>query len=153
VGESGSEDGALVLAWLELYQASASLRGELSRRLEAEADMTVLEQDVLWYLSNAVDRRMTMSELAGRLMISRSGATRLVDRLERRGWVGRESQPDNRRVTYAVLTSAGAQAMRRAFLVVNRGRKELFGDRLTATDIEELRRILGKLLRRLDVVD
>jgi DNA-binding MarR family transcriptional regulator len=141
------------LAWLELYQASALLRGELSRRLEAGADMTVLEQDVLWYLSNAVDRRMTMSELAGRLLISRSGATRLVDRLERRGWVTRETQSDNRRVTYAVLTRSGAAAMRRAFLIVRRGRQELFGDRLSATDIEDLRRILAKLLRRLDIVD
>lgn len=148
----GSDD-ARDLAWLELYQASASLRAELSRRLEAEADMTVLEQDVLWYLSNAVDRRLTMSELAGRLMLSRSGATRLVDRLEGRCWVRRETLPDNRRVTYAVLTPDGARAMRRAFLVARKGRQELFGDRLTPEDIDDLRRILGKLLRRLDLVD
>lgn len=146
-------DDARDLAWLELYQASAVLRAELSRRLEAAADMTVLEQEVLWYLSNAIDRRMTMSELAARLLISRSGATRLVDRLERRGWVRRESLPDNRRVTYAVLTTDGAAAMRRAYPVVRSGRQELFGDRLTATDVADLRRILGKLLRRLDVVD
>jgi DNA-binding MarR family transcriptional regulator len=148
-----AEDDALDLAWLELYQASALLRGELSHRLEAGADMTVLEQDVLWYLSNALDRRMTMSELAGRLLISRSGATRLVDRLERRGWVERESRPENRRVTYAVLTPDGAQAMHRAYQIVRAGRRELFGDRLTPADVAELRRILGKLLRRLDVVD
>jgi DNA-binding MarR family transcriptional regulator len=148
-----SADDARDLAWLELYQASALLRGELSRRLEAGADMTVLEQDVLWYLSNAVDRRLTMSELAGRLLLSRSGATRLVDRLERRGWLHRETLPENRRVTYAVLTPDGAAAMRRAFNIVRTGRQELFGDRLTPTDIADLRRILGKLLRRLDVVD
>lgn len=147
------DDDAVDLAWLELYQASASLRGELSRRLEAAADMTVQEQDVLWYLSNALDRRMTMSELAGRLMISPSGATRLVDRLERRGWVRRESLPENRRATYAVLTPDGAGAMRRAYLVVRNGRRELFADRLSPTDVADLRRILGKLLRRLDVVD
>lgn len=148
-----TKDDARDLAWLELYQASAQLRGELSRRLETEADMTVLEQDVLWYLSNALDRRMTMSELAGRLLISRSGATRLVDRLERRGWVRRETLPDNRRVTYAGITPAGAAAMRRAFPIVRAGRQELFGERLTQADIADLRRILGKLLRRLDVVD
>ena len=147
-----AEHEALDLAWLELYQASALLRGELSRRLEAEAGMTVLEQDVLWYLANAVDRRMTMSELAGRLLISRSGATRLIDRLERRGWVERESLPENRRVTYAVLTTEGARAMRRAYHIVRTGRRELLGDRLTPDEVTELRRILGKLLRRLDVV-
>ena len=104
-------DDARDLAWLELYQASTSLRAELSRRLEAEADMTVLEQDVLWYLSNAVDRRLTMSELAGRLLLSRSGGTRLVDRPERRCWVRRETSSDNRRVTYAVLEFGGFLGM------------------------------------------
>ncbi|HEY8472663.1 MAG TPA: MarR family transcriptional regulator [Natronosporangium sp.] len=145
--------GARELAWLELHQVSRLLSGELSRRLEAEAEMSLIEHDMLWYLANVPDRRVIMSALADRLMISRSGATRLIDRMVRRGWVSREADPNNRRLTYAVLTPAGAKAVRRSVQVVWRVRPGLFDERLTDADVADLRRVLGKLLRRLDVVD
>lgn len=140
------------LAWLELHQVSALLYGELSRRLEAEVDMTAAEHDVLWYLANTPDRRLTMSDLADRLMLTRSGMTRLIDRMEKRGWVSRETVPANRRSTYAVLTAAGTKAVRRSVGVVWKVRPGLFDDRLTDADVADLRRVLGKLLRRLDVL-
>lgn len=145
--------GSRDLAWLELHQASGRLYNELSRRLEVEADMTASQHDMLWLLANTPDRRLIMSVLADRLLISRSSATRLIDRMERRGWVTREADPENRRLTYAVLTPAGAQAVRRSAQVVWSARPGLFDDRLTETDAADLRRVLGKLLRRLDVVD
>lgn len=147
------QGGTQELAWLELHQASGLLYGELSRRLEAEADMTATEHDMLWFLANTPDRRLIMSALADRLLISRSGATRLIDRMVRRGWVTRETDPENRRLTYAVLTRAGTEAVRRSVQVVWSVRPGLFDDRLTETDVADLRRVLGKLLRRLDVVD
>jgi DNA-binding MarR family transcriptional regulator len=152
-GERAKGRGTKELAWLELHQVSGLLYGELSRRLEAEAGMTAAEHDVLWYLANTPDRRLTMSDLADRLMITRSGATRLIDRMEKRGWVGRETLPENRRSTYAVLTAAGTKAVRRSVGVVWTVRPTLFDDRLTDTDVADLRRVLGKLLRRLDVVE
>lgn len=144
-------DADRMLAWLELQQAASTLKGELSRRLEAAAGMSAAEYDVLWYLANDMDRRMTMSELAGRLVITASGTTRLVDRLVRHGWVEREVAPGNRRVTYAVLTEAGAKATRRGFATVRATRRELFDERLDDADVDALRRVLGRLLRRLDV--
>ncbi|HMG29674.1 MAG TPA: hypothetical protein VK585_06105, partial [Jiangellaceae bacterium] len=75
------------------------------------------------------------------------------DRLEKRGWVSRESLPENRRSTYAVLTAAGTKAVRRSNGVVWTVRPAIFDDRLTDTDDADLRRVLGKLLRRLDVLD
>jgi DNA-binding MarR family transcriptional regulator len=141
------------LAWLELQQASALLSGALSRRLEDEAGMSAAEHDVLWALANAEDRRLTMSDLAGRLMMTRSGVTRLVDRLDRQNWVTRETVPENRRLTYAVLTPSGAKAVRRSAGVVAAARPPLFDERLTDTDVADLRRVLGKLLRRLDLAD
>ena len=144
--------GERELAWAELHQASGLLYGELSRQVEARAEMSAAEHEVLWILANAPDRRAIMSGLADRLMITRSGATRLVDRLVRHGWVERETPAENRRQTYVVLTSAGAKAVRRSVQVVWTVRPELFDDRLTDTDVADLRRVLGKLLRRLDVV-
>lgn len=146
-------DADEALAWLELHQAAATLRGELSRRLETAAEMSAAEYDVLWYLANAVDRRLTMSELAARLVLSRSGTTRLVDRLVQRGWVERELSPDNRRIVFAVLTPDGVKATRRGFMTVRLTRDELFGSRLDSTDVADLRRVLGKLLRRLDLIN
>jgi len=146
-------DGERELAWLELQQVSALLYGGLSRRLEAEVGMTAAEHDVLWYLANVPDRRATMSDLADRLQMTRSGITRLIDRMEKQGWVSRESPPENRRTTYAVLAAAGTKAVRRSVGVVWSVRPALFDDRLTDNDVADLRRVLGKLLRRLDVID
>jgi DNA-binding MarR family transcriptional regulator len=148
-----SEQPDRALAWLELQQATSRLRSELSRRVMEHAGMSATEHDVLWHLANDVDRRMTMSDLAERAMITPSGATRLVARLEREGWVRREVDADNRRVVYAVLTPAGARATRTGLKPIHQARQELFDDRLTDTDVADLRRILGKLLRRLDTVD
>jgi DNA-binding MarR family transcriptional regulator len=87
------------------------------------------------------------------MLISRSGATRLIDRMVRRGWITRETDPENRRLTYAVLTRAGTEAVRRSVRLVWSVRPGLFDDRLTETDLADLRRVLGKLLRRLEVID
>ncbi len=141
------------LAWLELQQVSALLYGALSRRLEAAAGMTSAEHDALWFLANLPQRRARMSDLADRLQMTRSGATRLVDRLERQSWITRESPPEDRRCIYAVLTRVGARALRGAVRAVRSVRPGIFDDRLTDQDVAELRRVLGKLMRRLDIVD
>lgn len=146
-------EGTRELAWLELHQACGLLRQALSSRLEAEAGMTVAEHDVLWFLANTPDRRLIMSALADRMLMTRGGATRLVDRLVQRGWVTREVDERNRRLTYAVLAADGVAAVRRSYRLTRAVRPALFDDRLTDTDVAELRRILGKLLRRLDVVE
>ena len=145
--------GTKELAWFELHQASGLLYGELSRQLEPSAGMTGAEYDVLWFLANVPDRRVIMSSLADRLMISRSGATRLIDRMVQRGWVTREADSNNRRLIYAVLTPEGVNAVRRGTRVVFSVRPRLFDDRLTDTDVADLRRVLGKLIRRLDIVE
>lgn len=141
------------LAWLELQQATARLQAELSRRIELAAGMSATEHEVLWHLAHDVDRRLPMSDVAERALVTRSGATRLVERLERQGWVRRESPADNRRVTYAILTPDGVRAVRASSQAMHRARAELFDDRLTTSDLTELRRVLGKLLRRLDLAE
>ncbi|BCB78227.1 hypothetical protein GCM10022251_31740 [Phytohabitans flavus] len=145
--------GARELAWLELHQACGLLRQALSSRLEAEAGVTAAEHDVLWFLANTPDRRLIMSALADRMLMTRGGATRLVDRLVERGWVSRETDEQNRRLTYAALTPDGVAAVRRSYRLILAVRPALFDDRLTDTDVADLRRIMGKLLRRLDVVE
>ena len=84
-------------AWAELHRADTLLRGELSRRLEEGAQTTLLEHEAIHRLVIAPGRRLTMYELADALLVSRSGATRLIDRLEERGWVSRRVAPHDRR--------------------------------------------------------
>lgn len=140
-------------AWQELQQTAWLLRTQLSKRSEEQAGMTATEHDILWCLANDPDRRMTMTDLAERAMITRSGATRLVERLERQGWVSRETLPENRRATYVVLTEDGVAAVRASTQAMFHNRRELFDERLTDTDVSQLRSILAKLMRRLDLAD
>ena len=97
-------------AWSELHRADSLLRGELNRRLEEAAGTTLLEHEAIHRLVIAPGRRLTMFELADALLVSRSGATRLIDRLEKRGWVARRIAPHDRRVVRAELTREGAAA-------------------------------------------
>jgi DNA-binding MarR family transcriptional regulator len=88
-----------------------------------------------------------MLRLADALLTSPSGATRLVERLVRRGWVNREQPPDNRRQTDAVLTADGFRAFtRRTRPVYHRALTECFGRMLSGRDFVDLRRIGRSLL-------
>ncbi|NUS43666.1 MAG: MarR family transcriptional regulator [Mycobacteriaceae bacterium] len=73
--------------------------------------MSGLDMNALMRLSRSPGRRLRMSDLATQTRLSTSGVTRLVDRLDRGGLVRRESDPADRRTSYAVLTEAGAQRL------------------------------------------
>ena len=87
-----------------------------------------------------------MYQLADALLVSRSGATRLIDRLEERGWVARRVAPHDRRVVRAELTREGAAAFARMGTVFAAAFDERFGGLLDDADVAELRRVLAKLL-------
>ena len=133
-------------AWSDLHRADGLLRAELSRRLEALTDTTLLEHEAVHRLVLAPGRRLTMYQLADALLISRSGATRLIDRLEGRGWVARRVTPQDRRVVRGELTREGAAAFARIGTVFAAAFDERFGGLLDDTDVAELRRVLAKLL-------
>lgn len=87
-----------------------------------------------------------MIEIAGQLLASKSGVTRLVDRLAAGGLLVREIPPENRRVIYARITPAGVDAVRRGRVVFVAGLEETFSRHLSRTDVRALRRILRRLL-------
>jgi DNA-binding MarR family transcriptional regulator len=86
-----------------------------------------------------------MGALAERLLLSRSGLTRLVDRLVARGLVERHSCPSDRRGTYARLTAAGEEAFEQARPTHLRGVREHFLDRIGERDLERLAAVWRKL--------
>lgn len=133
-----------IAVWRSFLRAHASVLGELERDL-AGSRLSLAMYDVLVQLVEAPRHRLRMAGLADRVLISRSGLTRLVDRMQRDGLVRREPSPDDARGTYTVLTRAGYEALRSAAPVHLAGVRARW---LSHFDDGELR-VLGELLGRL----
>ena len=133
-------------AWRTFLRAHARVIRELERELIAEQDLALTDYDVLVQLAAAPERRRRMSELAEALLLSRSGATRLVDRLVADGLVERVVCEDDRRGQWAALTEQGHERLRRAAPTHLRGIDEHFLDRLSPEDLRALRRMLEPIV-------
>ena len=132
-------------AWSAFLRAHARVIRDLERELQVEQRMALTDYDVLVQLANAEDRRLRMSELADRLLLSRSGATRLVDRLVAQGLVERVMCDVDRRGQWASLTDAGYKRLRQASPTHLRGVAEHFLDRLPADELAALERAFTRL--------
>jgi|SRR5215211_3990878 len=139
-------------AWRAFLRAQAALISTLDRELEAEQGLPITFFDVLIQLSQA-GGRLRMSELADAVLLSRSGVTRLVDRMVRAGLVRREACPTDRRSMYAALTAKGKRALARARPVHLRGVAEHFGRHLSDEDAKTLAAALGRMAPTPDGAD
>jgi DNA-binding MarR family transcriptional regulator len=101
-------------AWRGLLRAHSALVKALDAELEAAHGLPLSSYEVLLFLAQAPDRRLRMAELADRVLLSRSGMTRMVDRLERDGYLERDTCADDKRGSYAVLTEGGEALLRQA---------------------------------------
>ncbi|HEU0113636.1 MAG TPA: MarR family transcriptional regulator [Thermomicrobiales bacterium] len=124
-------DETRLAAWRALLNAQAAAVGAIERDLAAAGHIPLLWYDVLVALSEAPDERLRMHELAERVVLSRSGLTRLVDRLEGAGLLCRAACPGDRRGAFAVLTAAGRAALARTWPAYARGIDEHFARYLT----------------------
>jgi DNA-binding MarR family transcriptional regulator len=132
-------------AWRAFLRAHSHLNRTLEAELLAEHDLPLASYDVLLQLAETEGRRLRMTELADRVLLSRSGLTRLVDRLERDGLVERTACPSDARGTNAVLTEAGLRRLREAAPTHLRGISEHVTSRLTEDELDELQRLMLKL--------
>lgn len=118
-------------AWQALLHAHHDVVATLDEELREEHGLSFGAYDVLVRLARAPGRRLRMTELARRVMLSPSGLTRMVDRLVEDGLVARDRSDPDARVTHARLTDRGRDAARRAARTHLRGIREHFTDRLT----------------------
>jgi DNA-binding MarR family transcriptional regulator len=132
--------------WRSFLVAHAQIRRQLERELQAEQSLGLGEYEVLLLLARADHRQLRMSELADRLVLSRSGVTRLVDRLEADSLVERTSCATDRRGSWATLTDAGHTRLRRAAPTHLRGVGEHFLDRIPPAELDALQRTLDRVL-------
>jgi len=134
---------------VSFLRAHAAVTRQLSARLEATHGLTLSDFDVLVQLYYAPERALRRVDIARAVLLTASGITRLLDGLERAGWVEKRACETDARVSYAVLTDAGLQkfeAARRSHLA---DVDELFGSRFS----EEEPELLAELLSRLPQAD
>jgi DNA-binding MarR family transcriptional regulator len=105
---------AELAAWRGLLRVHSDLVKALDAELLADHGLPLISYEVLINLQAAPDRRRRMAELADSVLLSRSGMTRLVDRLERDGLLERTSCSSDGRGFFAVLTDAGEELLARA---------------------------------------
>jgi len=127
-------------AWRGMLRVHAALAKVLDAELEATHGLPLTSYEVLMTLAAVPDRKLRMAELADRVLLSRSGMTRLCDRLEREGLLERSSCASDGRGLFAVLTDAGAALVARARPAHLAGVRERF---LRHFEPEELEALAG----------
>ena len=142
-------DDRRVAAWRTLLATHAALVDRLSEELQDERDLPLPWYEVLLFLNRAPDGRLRMGELAGSLLLTPSGVTRLVDRMEGEGLVRRQRCPSDRRGWLAVITPTGRSRLRAAAPVHLRGVEEHFGRHLSDAEADLVTSVLGRVLAEL----
>ena len=131
-------------SWGQALTTVSRLLRKFDTTLQESVGISAVWYDVLLRLSYAPNRRMRMQNLSESLILTRSGATRLVDRIEKAGLICREAAAEDRRGYDAILTDEGRAVMRRA--------KKIHGDDILASfgshlDSDE-QRLVYELMRK-----
>jgi DNA-binding MarR family transcriptional regulator len=132
-------------AWVRYLRGHAALTRELNAELVAQHGLTLSDYEVLLRLSHAEHRAMRRVDLAHDVLLTASGITRLLDGLERSGWVCKKSCDSDARVTYAQLTDAGHQKLTEAADFHLRGVRRAFAVHFTDEELETLGTLLARL--------
>jgi DNA-binding MarR family transcriptional regulator len=149
--ESSAADSVLLTqselaSWRGFLRVHAALERELDAELIAAHSLPLSSYEVLLTVADAPDERMRMSEIADSVLLSRSGVTRLVDRLERDGLVERVPCEDDARGQYAVLTARGRAAFDAARATHLAGVRRRFLERFDADELGDLARYWERLV-------
>jgi DNA-binding MarR family transcriptional regulator len=125
-------------AWRGLLRVHASMTKALDAELVREHGIPLSSYEVLLFLADSPEGRLRMSELAEGVLLSRSGLTRLVDRMEGEGLLKRERCEDDARGYHALITDKGRELFALARATHLDGVRERFLSRLTPTELRTL---------------
>jgi len=132
-------------AWKALLRAHVTAVGRIENKLVQSGNIPLVEYDVLLELNHSPEGRLRMADLAERVVLSRSGLTRLVDRLEKLGYLRREATVADRRGMEAVLTETGRTALKAAWPVYAEGITEFFARYLSKDEAAQLSELLNRV--------
>jgi DNA-binding MarR family transcriptional regulator len=132
-------------AWRGMLRAHSALTRALDAELAREHDLPLSSYEVLLFLNDSDEGRMRMSELADSVLLSRSGLTRLVDRLERQGLLKRERCESDARGLFAEITPEGRRAFAAARKTHLDGVRRLFLARFSPDELRTLGALWEKL--------
>jgi DNA-binding MarR family transcriptional regulator len=133
-------------AWGALLQVHAAVVPVLDHKLMTEAGMPLRFYDVLLELAAAPGRRLRMTELADRVVLSRTRVSRLVEEMVSAGLLAREQNPDDGRSAYAALTDLGLQRYRKAAPTYLAGIEQHFAQRLSDRELKAIASALHRVL-------
>jgi DNA-binding MarR family transcriptional regulator len=143
---AAATDDLRLPAWRSFLHAHARLTRRLDEELQTAHHLSLAEYDALIQLARVPGRRLRMSVLAERVLLSRSGITRLVDRLEASGMVKRSACATDARGAEAILTTAGLQRLRVASETHLAGVRRYFLDVIETDDRLAMERGLGRVI-------
>jgi DNA-binding MarR family transcriptional regulator len=132
-------------SWIAFLRSHAAITRQLNAELLNAHGLTLSDYEVLFRLASAEDEMMRRVDLAESVVLTASGITRLLDGLQRAGYVEKASCPTDARVSYAKLTEAGRQKLAAASTTHVAGVEELFTGRFTEDELETLAALLSRL--------
>jgi DNA-binding MarR family transcriptional regulator len=130
--------------WRVFLESALALIDILDTELQTERKITLVRYDALAHLEDATDG-LSMTELANRILTSKSGLTRVIDRMEADGLVRRERPPEDRRMVKVLLTPAGRKTLQDARAVHHRGIQEHYVQHLNTRELATLTAALEKV--------
>jgi DNA-binding MarR family transcriptional regulator len=143
---NGRPDNERLKIFGKFLRAHQQVAEALNKDLMDERGLALSWYDVLLQLSSTPEGRLRLQDLAERVLYSRSGLTRLIDRMEAAGLVKRQPCSQDKRGTYAALTPEGRRAFRRAASTHLRGIEEHFFAHLSEEQIAAVRRAMDSVL-------
>jgi DNA-binding MarR family transcriptional regulator len=133
-------------AWRGMLRVHAELTKALDAELNEAHGLPLSSYEVLLFIADEPEGRMRMSELADSVLLSRSGLTRLVDRLERAGLLVRVQCDEDARGYFAQITPAGREAFDEARRTHLEGVRRLFLSRFSREELRELGELWERVL-------
>ena len=132
-------------SWVSFLRAHSAITRQLNADLLAEHGLTLNDYEVLLCLAREPNGMLRRVDLAETVILTASGITRLLDGLERAGFVERASCASDARVSYAKITEAGRAKLDEAAVTHVAGIAELFLDRYSEAERETLAGLLARL--------
>jgi DNA-binding MarR family transcriptional regulator len=133
--------------WRFFIKTHAKIIEKIEQDLAEQKRVPLTTYDVLIALYEATDRKLRIGDLNKKVLLTKSGLTRLIDRLEREGLIRRERSEEDRRGSYAALTEAGEIELRRAWPVYARGIKNYFAAPFSKGELDFMHTALEALYK------